>query len=151
MNRSRLDGLLGYHLRRVQLRAFAAFARHLKETRLTPALFGVLATVEARPGIGQGEIAEELGADRSTMVRLVDQLARRGLLRRDPHPGDRRTVLPALTDEGRALLERAMPLVHASEDEFAGALVPDERERLADTLRRLTPPNRSAAASSSGA
>jgi DNA-binding MarR family transcriptional regulator len=137
MNPSRLDGLLGYHLRRAQLRAFAAFARHLKETGLTPTLFGVLAMVEARPGIGQGEIADALGADRSTMVRLVDQLERRGLVRRDPHPGDRRTVLPALTAEGRALLERATPLVDASENEFAGALTPDERERLADSLRRL--------------
>lgn len=140
MNRSRLDGLLGYHLRRAQLRAFAAFSRHLKETGLTPTLFGVLATIEARPGIGQGEVADALGADRSTMVRLVDQLERRGLVRRDPHPGDRRTVLPALTSEGRALLERATPLVRASEDEFAAALSPQERERLADSLRRLDAP-----------
>jgi DNA-binding MarR family transcriptional regulator len=138
MNPSRLDGLLGYHLRRAQLRAFAAFGRRLKPTGLTPTLFGVLAIIEARPGIGQGEVADALGADRSTMVRLVDQLERRGLVRRDPHPGDRRTVLPALTAEGRALLERATPLVHASEDEFAGALSSDEREQLADYLRRIT-------------
>ncbi|HEV2738241.1 MAG TPA: MarR family transcriptional regulator [Candidatus Elarobacter sp.] len=141
MNRSRLDGLLGYHLRRAQLRAFAAFGRHLKETGLTPTLFGVLAMIEARPGIGQGEVADALGADRSTMVRLVDQLERRGLVRRDPHPGDRRTVLPALTAEGRALLERATPLVHASEDAFAGALSPHEREQLAGFLRRLSSPS----------
>jgi MarR family transcriptional regulator, lower aerobic nicotinate degradation pathway regulator len=137
MNPSRLDGLLGYLLRRAQLRAFAAFARHLRETALTPALFGVLAMVEVRPGIGQGEIADALGADRSTMVRLMDQLERRGLVRREPHPKDRRTVRPALTGEGRALLERAAPLVKASDDEFAGALDPDERVRLADYLRRL--------------
>ncbi len=140
MNRSRLDGSLGYHLRRAQLGAFAAFGRHLKETGLTPTLFGVLAMIEARPGIGQGEVADALGADRSTMVRLVDQLERRGLVRRDPHPDDRRTVLPALTDAGRALLERATPLVHASEDAFADALSPDERDRLVDYLRRITPP-----------
>jgi DNA-binding MarR family transcriptional regulator len=140
MNRSRLDGLLGYHLRRAQLRACAAFSRQLKDTGLTPTLFGVLAMIEARPGIGQGEVADALGADRSTMVRLVDQLERRGLVRRDPHPGDRRTVLPALTAEGLALLERATPLVHTSEGEFAAALSPQERERLADSLRRLNAP-----------
>lgn len=138
--RSRLDGLLGYHLRRAQLRAFAAFARHLKETGLTPTLYGVLATVEARPGIAQGEVADALGADRSTMVRLVDQLERRGLLRRDAHPDDRRTVLPALTDAGRALLDRATPLVEASEKTFAADLSADECERLADYLRRISAP-----------
>jgi DNA-binding MarR family transcriptional regulator len=135
--KSRLDRLLGYHLRRAQVRAFGAFAQHLAGTGLTPMLYGVLATVEATPGIGQGEIADALGADRSTMVRLVDQLERRDLLRRETDPDDRRTVIPTLTSAGRALLESATPLVHASELGFAGALSEPEREQLVELLRRL--------------
>ena len=100
-------------------------------------LYGVLATVEAAPGIGQGEIADALGADRSTMVRLVDQLERRDLLRRETHPDDRRTVIPTLTPAGRELLDAATPLVHASELGFAGALSEPEREALIALLRRL--------------
>jgi DNA-binding MarR family transcriptional regulator len=135
--KSRLDRLLGYHLRRAQVRAFGAFAQQLGGTGLTPMLYGVLATVEASPGIGQGEIADALGADRSTMVRLVDQLERRDLLRRETHPDDRRTVIPTLTPAGRALLEAATPLVHASELGFAGGLSEAEREQLIELLRRL--------------
>ena len=134
---SRLDRLLGYHLRRAQLRAFGAFAAHLAGTGLTPMLYGVLATIEAVPGIGQGEVADLLGADRSTMVRLTDQLEERGLVRREPNPSDRRTVVPTLTAEGRALLERAAPRVDASEREFAGALSASERKQLLGLLRRL--------------
>lgn len=137
MNRSRLDALLGYHLRRAQLRAFAAFARHLDGTGLTPMLFGVLATIEARPGIGQGEVADALGADRSTMVRLMDRLERRGLVRRVAHAGDRRTVIPTLTAAGTALLEESTPLVKASEDAFAAPLSAEERSALAALLDRL--------------
>jgi DNA-binding MarR family transcriptional regulator len=132
---SRLDGLLGYHLRRAQLRAFAAFAREV--AGLSPMLFGVLATIEARPGIGQGEIADVLGADRSTMVRLVDQLERRDLVRRESRPDDRRTVVPTLTEGGRAALAAATPQVLASEELFAGDLSPDERRTLADLLQRI--------------
>lgn len=132
---SRLDGLLGYHLRRAQLRAFAAFAREV--AGLSPMLFGVLATIEARPGIGQGEIADVLGADRSTMVRLVDQLERRDLVRRESRPDDRRTVVPTLTEGGRAALAAATPQVLASEEFFAGDLSPDERRTLADLLQRI--------------
>jgi DNA-binding MarR family transcriptional regulator len=126
---------LGYHLRRAQLRAFAAFAREVDG--LTPMLFGVLATIEAQPGIGQGEIADVLGADRSTMVRLVDQLERRSLVRRESRPDDRRTVVPTLTDAGRAALTAATPKVLASEELFAGDLSADERRTLADLLQRI--------------
>lgn len=137
MNSSRLDALLGYHLRRAQLRAFAAFARHLDGTGLTPMLFGVLATIESRPGIGQGEVADALRADRSTMVRLMDQLESRGLVRRVAHAGDRRTVIPTLTVAGSAMLEQATPLVHASENAFAAALSAAERSTLTALLGRL--------------
>ena len=135
---SRLDGLLGYHLRRAQLKAFAAFAREV--AGLSPMLFGVLATIEAQPGIGQGEIADALGADRSTMVRLVDQLEWRGLVRRESRPDDRRTVVPTLTPAGRTALAAANPQVLASEELFAGGLSADERRTLAELLGRLSVP-----------
>lgn len=140
MNRSRLDNLLGYHLRRAQLRAFAAFAERLAGTGLTPMLYGVLATIEARPDAGQGEVADLLGTDRSTMVRLMDRLVTRGLVRRVAHASDRRAVIPTLTGDGSALLEQATPLVHASEDAFAAALSDEERSTLAALLRRLESP-----------
>ena len=138
VNGSRLDGLLGYHLRRAQLKAFAAFAREV--AGLSPMLFGVLATIEAQPGIGQGEIADALGADRSTMVRLVDQLERRGLVRRESRPDDRRTVIPTLTPAGRTALAAANPQVLASEELFAGTLSAQERRTLADLLQRISAP-----------
>jgi DNA-binding MarR family transcriptional regulator len=135
--KSRLDEILGYHLRRAQLYAFGSFAQGLASTGLTPMLYGVLATVEAAPGIGQGEIADALGTDRSSMVRLVDQLERRDLVRRAPHPDDRRTVIPTLTPAGRTLLDEATPLVEAREAGFTGALSTTERDQLIELLRKL--------------
>ena len=129
---ARLDDLLGYQLRRGQLRAFAAFAELVAQTGLTPMLYGVLATVIARPGEGQRDIAESLGADPSTMVRLIDQLEERGLLRRVTHATDRRTSVPTLTEDGRAT-----PLVRASEERFAAVLSGAERTQLLHLLRRL--------------
>jgi DNA-binding MarR family transcriptional regulator len=137
MNSGRLDGLLGYQLRRAQLRAFSAFAELAGETGLSPMLFGVLATVADQPGAGQRDIAAALGADPSTMVRLVDQLEGRGLLRRVTHASDRRTSVPTLTDAGRALLAQATPLVRASEECFAAPLDAGERAHLLSLLRRL--------------
>ena len=48
----------------------------------------------------QGWIGERLGIDRTTMVQLVDELERRGLVERKRNPNDRRQ-LPADADAGR--------------------------------------------------
>ena len=58
--RSRLAGLLGYHVRRAQMRAFQTFAESPGLLGLTPMLFGVLAVIDEQPGVTQAEIAEAL-------------------------------------------------------------------------------------------
>jgi DNA-binding MarR family transcriptional regulator len=39
----------------------------------------------------------------TTITQVVDQLEKRGLVRREPHPTDRRATLAVLTPAGRAL------------------------------------------------
>ena len=92
---SRLAGLLGYQVRRAQMRAFGSFAQAAGGRGLTPMLYGVLVVLDEQPGASQSEIAEELGADPSTMVRLLDQLEKRGWVKREPSPVDRRRSISA--------------------------------------------------------
>lgn len=132
-----LQNVLGYHLRRAQLRFFAAFSAAMGELPLTPMLVGTLMIVAENPGINQSDIAVALGTDRSTMVRLVDQLEGLGFVVRRPDPDDRRSSVPTLTDEGRRQLEEALPRIAASEDEIVSSLDPHEREQLLDLLRRI--------------
>jgi DNA-binding MarR family transcriptional regulator len=55
-----------------------------------------------------------------TMTSLLDTLERRGLIRRVPHPSDRRKLLIDITDDARRILDRMLPRVHgASRDAFA--------------------------------
>lgn len=48
-----------------------------------------------------GELHEGLGHKRSTLTSILDRLAGRGLITRDPSPTDRRTFLVDLTPEGK--------------------------------------------------
>jgi len=134
---SRLAGLLGYQLRRAQLRAFQTFAQATGDLGLTPMLYGVLVILDERPGATQVEIAEALGADPSTMVRLLDSLEKRGWVRREPSPTDRRSTLPMLTDSGRTLLAHATPHVVASDERISIRLTPAQREALIALLGEL--------------
>lgn len=62
--------------------------------------------VAAEP-LSMGELASSLGIDRPNATVLVDDLEERGLVRRRPHPTDRRAKLVEATRKGKALARRA--------------------------------------------
>lgn len=55
----------------------------------------------------QRELAERLSADQPYVTLMVDDLERHGLVKRKPHPSDRRAKLVELTAAGRAAAARA--------------------------------------------
>lgn len=67
----------------------------------------------------------------------IDRLERSGLVRRSPDPNDRRGQLVALTDEGRALIDEAVPAGLAGQQEFLAPLAPGKRRQLDALLREL--------------
>lgn len=73
----------------------------------------------------------------SGTTKRLDRLEQAGLVAREPDPGDRRGTLIALTDKGRRLIDGLTPDHVANEDRLLAALAPDERERLAELLRKL--------------
>ena len=56
------------------------------------------------------ELARRALISRSGMTRRAGQLEDRGLVSRQPHAADRRSVVIALTDEGTRVLRRALPV-----------------------------------------
>jgi MarR family transcriptional regulator, lower aerobic nicotinate degradation pathway regulator len=111
-------------------------AQALESVGLTPALFGLLNVLVARPGTNQQELGSAMGIDPSTMVSLIDQLEGAGLAKRRPHPKDRRAREVSITPKGRRLLERGRKLAFGAEDEVLGGLTAAERRELLKLLRR---------------
>jgi MarR family transcriptional regulator, negative regulator of the multidrug operon emrRAB len=68
------------------------------------------------------------------MTSLLDTLERRRLIERHPHPIDRRKVLIHLTDQGRVIVDRMLPVVHAASTEAFASLAERDRQRLVDLL-----------------
>ncbi|WP_350347488.1 MarR family transcriptional regulator [Agromyces sp. G08B096] len=77
----------------------------------------------------------------STLSRLskaVSRLERKGLVRREPDPGDRRVTLAVLTDEGHEVLLRSTPAHHALVEELVFApLTAAQVRQLGEISRRL--------------
>jgi DNA-binding MarR family transcriptional regulator len=87
--------------------------------------------------VSQRRLAEELGLTSGTISVRVDRLADQGLVDRDPDPESRRNVLLSLTSDGRARFEQVVPAHLANEARLLAALSDDERNLLADLLRKL--------------
>lgn len=130
-----LDSLLGYHLRRAQVAAFADFARTMSSIDLTPGQFGVLVLIAANAGLHQSALGTALGLDRSTVVGVIDRLERRGLVVRAPAPNDRRSYALKLTDKGEGVRQEMAQRVRGHERRIARRLSGAERERLIELLK----------------
>jgi DNA-binding MarR family transcriptional regulator len=79
----------------------------------------------------------QLGTDTAGMTRLLDRLEGKGLLRRAPHPRDRRSIIIELTEQGRAVAPR-LPAIfgRVSNRVFAGFSA-DEVAQVSGFLQRM--------------
>ena len=136
-----LTGVVGYVMRRAQLAIFDDFIARFAVLDLKPAQYSVLLVIGRNPGRKQSEIAAALGIQRPNFVAMLDEMERRGLAERVRSTTDRRSHAIVLTDDGRALLDRALAVQAEQEAIIAERLGPGGREALVEQLRRLvTPP-----------
>lgn len=137
LSHGRLDGLLGYHLRKAQQAMFKSFSAALDGEDISPGQLGVLLMVAANPGVNQTRVGAAMGIDRSTLVAVLDRLEARSMIERAPSPTDRRSHALMLTAEGSRYVEELMSRVEAHENDLAGDLSGPERRTLIGLLRRL--------------
>ncbi|WP_236791318.1 MarR family winged helix-turn-helix transcriptional regulator [Amycolatopsis sp. GM8] len=135
--RPTLDDDAGFLLARAGGRAIRGMNRALEPFGLRSRHYTVLMAAAQHGGLSQRELGELLGIDPSAVVALVDDLQRAGLVRRDPHPGDRRTRLVVLTADGRKTFDKASALAAKVHDDALAPLDPHERATLVELLRRI--------------
>ncbi|WP_309102409.1 MarR family transcriptional regulator [Microbacterium sp.] len=73
-----------------------------------------------------------------TMTNRIDRLVARGFVRREADPGDGRSVLVTLTDDGRIRVDAAITRLVDAEADLLQALSRPDRERMAGLLRKLS-------------
>ncbi|GAB4170854.1 MAG: MarR family winged helix-turn-helix transcriptional regulator [Rhodocyclaceae bacterium] len=137
-----LPSLLGYQLRLAQIAIFRDFNAAVGPQGISPGLFGVLVIIEANPGMKQTELARATHLDRSTVVSVIDNLERRGLVVRSTETVDRRSNALHLTAEGTSLLRQLKRRVAQHEKRLMRHLDADERATLVGLLQKILPEHR---------
>lgn len=95
-------------------------------------------------GVRQGALADELGIEPPSIVPLVDQMERAGLVERRIDPSDKRARTLHLTDAGRALAQTAEERSREIREELFAGTDPKELEialRVLDRLQDALEPN----------
>jgi DNA-binding MarR family transcriptional regulator len=110
----------------------SVYDRHLREAGVQASQMAVLWAVAGSPGLTVKELAGRIAMDESTMIRGLRGLERQGWVTLTVG-SDRRRRLPSLTQEGRVVFGRALPLWKEAQAEIAGVL----DEKLHDTNRKL--------------
>lgn len=113
------------------------FQHRLAPTGVEPRTYAVLRALAATDGQSQRQLSARLGIHRNAMVTVIDNLERRGLAKRLPHPDDRRAVAVTLTAKARRLLPDLDEQGRALEDKICTPLSKRERDTLRDLLQRV--------------
>jgi DNA-binding MarR family transcriptional regulator len=129
-------------------RAFQALARTITrfdpgrleawvELGLTMTQLRVLFILTGEDGASAGALAERLSVTPSTLTRIVDRLAREGLVRREPDEDDRRLVRHYLSDRGVATVRELERRGRARLNEVLDRLSGAQLERIVLALEDL--------------
>jgi DNA-binding MarR family transcriptional regulator len=116
----------------------AAEAPILRAHDLTMWAYVVLSRLGSEPVRGQSVLADAIGADKTRLIDVLDDLQERGLITRGPDPADRRARLLTLTPAGRRLRDRARRAIQRSEEHVLGMLPAAERTAFLRALQRLS-------------
>ena len=119
----------GYQLWRVN----NLWQRHIRKALLpyglTHVQFVLLAAIawlsKSQDAVTQAQAAQVAGADEMMASQVIRTLETRGLLRRRPHPADRRARCVALTTEGHSLTQRALVAVEEGDANFFSVVESD--------------------------
>lgn len=132
-----LGNFIGFHLRLAQEASFRAFAQRSGCPGIKPSRFAIMTLIAENPGLSQTALGRAAGRDKSTLTTALDDLARRGLVRRDREPTDRRSYRLHLTAKGDEVLAELMERAREHDRLLDSIVGPDRKPELIRLLARI--------------
>lgn len=104
---------------------------------LSPSQFGVLETLYHLGPLCQGELSGKLLKSTGNITLVLDNLEKRGLVRRVRETQDRRMVKIFLTSDGEVLIQRVFPQMVEAITNDLDVLTAEEQDQLGALCRKL--------------
>jgi DNA-binding MarR family transcriptional regulator len=100
--------------------------------------YSVLVALDESPVRTQAALAEAIGADKTRIIPILDELQAHGFIERHPDPEDRRVRLLAATDAGRDVKDAVQAAIQRGEERWLGPLSRADRAAFLRVLEQLT-------------
>lgn len=97
----------------------------------------VLTALAEQPMRTQAALARTIGADKTRIIGVLDELQERGLIQRRPDPADRRVRVLSLTGAGRRVHRSVQAAIRAREDRVLARLSATDRRGFLRALETL--------------
>ncbi|MUL40047.1 MarR family transcriptional regulator [Streptomonospora sp. PA3] len=94
-----------YLVKRIELIARSHLDAITREHGLTTLQYTALSVLRAQPGLSAAQLARRSFVSAQAMSEMVGALEAKGMISREPAPGNRRVLRAHLTEAGRAALE----------------------------------------------
>jgi len=132
------DACLCLHVRRAARAMARRYDEALRPIGLTSGQFSLLMSLNRPEPATMTSVASVLAMDRTTLTANLKPLERRGLIATVPDEKDKRSRRLTLTEEGRKLLEAAMPYWHQAQAETEALVGSKDADRLRAALLALS-------------
>ena len=128
---------VGYLVKRCGLLVMQFAERRFESQPITFTQWTVLAQLSQHPHLKPTELSRNLGHDMGALTRVVDDLEKLKLVRRERSEHDRRAVRITVTAEGRRLAKTTMPVVVDLANELVAPYSKAETDLLITLLQRM--------------
>ena len=100
--------------------------------------YSVLVALDRSAIRTQAALAEAIGADKTRIIAILDELQQNGLIERLADPEDRRARLLAITKEGRRVKDAVQAEIQSGEERWLGTLSASDRAVFLRVLQQLS-------------
>lgn len=134
---SYLETLAGYNTRRATLAIIGQFMTHMAVYDLRPVDFSVMSLIIHNPGITSRQLCTALGLLPPNLVAIINNLEKRELIERRPHPTDGRAMGLHPSSRGRELMKEAEQTAARLERDATRQLTAAELKTLLRLLKKI--------------
>ncbi|MFJ1209811.1 MarR family winged helix-turn-helix transcriptional regulator [Burkholderia pyrrocinia] len=127
-----------FALRQASRHISKLYEHHLSAVDITPTQFSILGTLAVRAGLTMAELAKAMVMDRTTLVRALQPLLRRGLVATPAEGKRRRRLQIVLTAHGSKKLDEAAVHWAAAQASFERDFGSQQAAHLRRELFRMT-------------
>lgn len=135
---TKFQDYISIKIHKTDLNLTSCIKARLEEFNLAPEQNLVMMLLWEKDGLTQNQLAEKLGKDKTNLARMASSLEKKGFIKRTSCQDDRRSLKVYLTETGKKLGERVLPIA----EEFNEIVRQDiSQEEIAELERLLAKVN----------